>query len=598
MNNTLPGTRNRKSAWKRAAFQFLAAYLLWATISSPALAAKTDFTQLESISSSYEEVCGFDLAGKVKCQNGNDTATWIPDAVGKLTSAFENLFFACGTDSDGWQCWKMAKREIAGLPLDQKIRTFLGDAKPNSIRLSRTVACSVSQHSGQLHCLTPYSSPEEFYETPKTAIRTLGVNESYVCWADGDLINCRGTFPPWNWPKKMEIANPFEIALGNDYICARSLIESKCWSQKSQLSENAVATSPEILSAKQWLPRENSLCALTNDHRVVCSMPSTGKTFDHQEKNNLIPLEYVKSNPEIQNIWTSAFNACIQLKNGSVTCWSWWNLKRTTIEFREPVATLFSSGEEPCAILLSGQAECRFAAKTLPNNDKVRIVHASINPCYWNAGGIDCQGFKGYQDQLEFKSIKHVSASDRANEVCVVGVPRGSIDDHLEVRCIGGYDTTLSLPPILLKNPMTVAISEKRACAASDSVLLCWGKAFFGKQPPSNILNPKKLLMTKSHACLMDEFGFDCWGDLADHELEVPSELNSPGRVVDFALGDDRTCVVLNSGSVECWGRSTPFSVAPPALTGATSIVGRDDLFCALASTGLHCWSQNTGLPR
>jgi len=584
----------KQQFWIRIAAASKAAILLFAISAN---AAKTDFKSLESIN--YDEVCGVNVAGKTTCLKGQDTATWIPDPVGVLTTAYQNDVFGCGKDVDGWQCWKMTLGFINGTSFDLQFRKLLEAAKPNSIRLSTSGACSINQKSSALHCLMPYwqTRSKELFKNPKNEIRAIGVHDDYVCWADGNLIECQAEFRPWAWPKKMEIVNPVEIAIGDDFICARSLTESKCWSEKAPQLGVAVDTAIELKTAQSWFPRRDALCALTKDQRVVCSKPGTGEILDYNESGHSIPQEFAQTNLEVKSAWASDANACVNLKNGQVVCWSWWNSSLNQVEFREPVNMIFGSGYAPCGILQSGQAECRLTyidSATLPKPDRVRIEFGGYNKCFWNSGGIEC---RGRNEKIEFKSVKAVSISSNGEALCVVGVQHAAAHDFESVKCFS-YNTDLNTPPFEFSNPTTVAVSEDRACAISDDGLTCWGASYQGVPPPSNVSNPKKLLLASSHGCILDDFGFACWGDLANLQLEIPSGLNQPGRITDFALGSSRTCVTLDTGNIECWGRDFDRSGSPPALNKTTSILGRGSLFCALAETGLHCWGGYTDLPK
>lgn len=580
--------------WQRTA-TVSGAVILFFSLS--AHGAKTDFKKLESLN--YDEVCGVDTAGKTTCLKGWGAASWIPDPVGVLTTAFQNDVFGCGKDADGWQCWKMPAGQFNGSSFDSQFKKFLDAAKVDSIRLSPLGACSVNRTSSALHCLMPYwqSRLKELVRKPKTEIRAIGVHNDYVCWADGNLIECEADYPSWAWPKKMEIDKPIDLAIGDNYICARSLAEAKCWSERAANVEIAVNTAEELKTAKSWLPRRDVLCALTNDQRFVCSKPSTGEVLDYQERDHLIPKEFAHPNLDIKDVWLSDTSACVNLKSGTVVCWDRWNSSPIELEFREPVNKIFGAGYVPCGILQSGQAECRMTtidSATLPKPDRVRIEFGGYSRCYWNSGGIECRG--GY-DKVEFRSVKAVSISNSGEVLCIVGVQRFAANQFDSVKCFS-YNTNLSTPPFEFSNPTTIAVSEDRACAVSDDGLTCWGESYQGTPPPSNILNPKKLLLASSHGCVLDEFGFACWGDLANLQLEVPAGLDQPGQVTDFALGSSRTCVTLAAGNVECWGRNFNQSGSPPSLSQTTSILGRGSLFCALADTGLHCWGGYTELPK
>ncbi len=94
-------------------------------------------------------------------------------------------------------------------------------------------------------------------------------------------------------------------------------------------------------------------------------------------------------------------------------------------------------------------------------------------------------------------------------------------------------------------------------------------------------------------------------GPPADAPVDAPPAEGGLGTVVAINAGDDTTCAVFSSGSVECWGANnygqvgngtsveadTPVLVSN--LAGATAVAGFDNT-CALLSGGtVECWGEN-----
>lgn len=560
-----------------------------------------DFQTLESLN--YDEVCGLDRQGKTVCHKGREAGTWIPDTVGKLRSALQNEAFGCGQDEDGWKCWRMVAGWSEKLASDKVIRTFLESSLTHTLRLSPTSVCAQDRKTQDLSCLTPSweAKPKAWQQTAKNGLTAIGVHDKYVCWGDGDQIFCEEEYVRWRVPKTLELLNLKEIKLGDTYLCARSKHEAVCWTGGSGSAATRQTLSSEMTQARQWLTRRDSLCAVTQNGSFICVDPVSGKNIDPNSPGNAIPANYASPQPLLKSVWVSDSHGCALHKDGKVHCWSWWSSTSFEINYSEPVEMLFGSGYSPCGLMQSGQAECRLTyidGRTLPKSGRVRVEFGGYNKCYWNEGGVDC---RGRADAIGFKSVKSVAASTAGESMCVVGVPQDATYGFDTVRCFS-YNTEMQAPPFELRSPTTVAVHKDRACAISDEGLTCWGDSFSGVAAPTTIVGARKLRLSDSHGCLIDDFGFACWGDLAGLKLEVPSGLEHPGRVVDFALGSSRTCVVLDSGEVQCWGRDFDSSGPPPTFTKATSIVGRGSLFCALGTTntgaGLHCWGGYTDLPR
>lgn len=558
------------------------------------------FQTLESLN--YDEVCGLDQTGKTVCHRGREAATWIPDSIGRLRTTFQNELFGCGQDEDGWKCWRMVSGWYENHVNEKFIRNFLEEIEPSTLRLSPTSVCGLERKAKSLSCLTPpwEARPKTWRRPISHRLTALGVHDNYVCWGDGDSLMCEEEYVRWRVPKQIRLTDINEIKLGDTYLCARSTKEAKCWSEDSG-APTLQSLPQRFVEATQWHARRESLCALTRSGSLVCLNPRTGLDLDPASPGNSIPTEYAKPNADLESIWISDSHGCALRNSGVVQCWSWWNSSTFKVDFTESVESLFGSGYSPCGRLASGQAECRLSyieGRTLPKGDRIRVEFGGYNKCFWNEGGVDC---RGRADSIGFKSVKAIAASSSADSMCVIGMLENSSFSYDTIRCFSSH-SALQVPPDELRNPTMVAVHQDRACAISEEGLTCWGDSFAGTTVPTTIVGAKKIRLSDSHGCLIDSFGFTCWGDLTNLKLEVPPGLEHPGRIVDFALGSSRTCAVLDSGEVQCWGRDFDSSGPPPKFESATHIVGRGSLFCAIGKTdagqGLHCWGGYTDLPR
>ncbi len=554
--------------------------------------------KLESIA--FDEVCGVDTSGNTACIKGTGETTVIPDSVGALTHGFASQLMSCGIDGGGVKCWKEwgGSEIVEGETVAKAIRRFLKVILPESARLSAYNICGEVRATGELKCVAPLwsSLPTKTIRIkPAQKITAIGVDEEMVCWADGNSveskISCLADRPSWSWPADMSLKGLTEIAVRSQWICARSKTEAQCWNPKGV----AVLTA-DITTALSWSFKSDGLCALTRDLRVVCVDPVTGAILP-SGLGHEIPTEYSTANPNVKLLWTSESGGCVVLNAGTVNCWSWWNPTATPVVFSRTVVELFGSNYLPCARLDNGQAECRLSnydSQTLKDTDRIRVAFGGWNKCFWNSSGVDC---RGRIDNFSFRSVRDFSASSDDEAICVVGVPPADPAGFETVQC-SSYNPGMKSPPHELRNPISVATSSDQACALSDEGLTCWGTPYLETTYPTTVVAPKKLVMSSRHGCVIDQFGLACWGELSSLALEVPSGLDQPGRVVDVAVGSSRTCAILDTGTVECWGRDYELSGPPPFLSGGTSILGRGGLFCALDTTGLHCWGGDTELPK
>ena len=240
------------------------------------LAGPSTFKKLETLS--YQEVCGLDIAGKTICLSGGGETTWIPEAVGRLDSVFSNDSISCGNDEVGLKCWKLpsVSPKIESAPQPQAFRNFFRDAEKSSVRLGTYSACGVKSATHELECLVPdWNNPSShlFRVAPKTAVLAIAIDDSLICWADGTSamseIKCRKDARTTSWPSAMTFADLSELAVGPNWVCARSKAEAKCWNSRTAGSVNLPT---ELVTAKQWAAASDGLCALTQDSRIVLAV--------------------------------------------------------------------------------------------------------------------------------------------------------------------------------------------------------------------------------------------------------------------------------------------------------------------------------------
>jgi hypothetical protein len=576
------------------------------------------FQKLESLR--FDEVCGLGIDGQTVCYNANGGPTWIPDTVGKLQTAFQNDFFGCGEDEDGWKCWSMEYGSDGIIKTNTIVRNFLAAISSDMMQVTYGIACAEDNQTKELVCMAPYwnNNPKLWRRPVSERLSAIGVHPQYVCWGDADKIHCENENSLWQPPTAINLVGLKEIKLGPDFLCARSENEAKCWSEKE--SSRTIQSLPvEFVDAKSWHARYDALCALTKDLSLKCLDPRTGIELDPQLNEHFIPAEFRSPNPDIRSAWfsfswTSNDRGCVLKTDGNVQCWM--SSGKPLVfkgEFFDTVDRFLASPMTFCGMLRSGQIECPLIERrSLPKTTRIRIeIGGNFGACAWNEGGVNCVG--RYSELVKFESIRNFTMSKSYDgSTCLIGIELNSPFKTETIRCLS-YDPAIEAVPESLRNPTLVSVYQDRACAVADDGVTCWGKSFnegpHSAPIPNSVMGAKKILVSESHGCLIDDFGFSCWGNLANNDLIVPADLERPGRVVDFALGRADTCAVLDSGEVLCWGRETNSStLSVPKFENASSIIGSPSvygdmsLFCAIGKTesgpGLHCWGSDTYLPQ
>jgi hypothetical protein len=535
---------------------------------------------------SDDNLCGFETGGKLKCFDWNMDAVAVPDSIvgfAKVSDLVVSEIGVCGFDVDGLKCVQENRSKV-------KLRELIQDSVPGSVVARGYNACGISVANGTLRCLvsewTSFSR-HAFRIQPRGKITAIGVSDSRICWADDGLINCQND----GETSSIAFANA-DLIVTAPYLCARNATEAKCW-----VGGNVVTLAPEFLNAKMWFTDDYAtLGAVTADSRFISADLNTG--LINTTGSLHVPPEFEQPNGALSEVWAGDYQhfCAIKALASAATCWVGYAGAVSPVQFSEPVLGLIAGRRTPCALLQSGQIECTDEYSTnLRSLPAAGRLHARLRldrTCVWNDKAIDCAGrdnFGAVEKILRVETDKEISA------LCAIIQRPGVKNSEVVCRQNAGLDTI----PQATEGATSLSVATNRACAISPIGLTCWGKPYNGDAQPTSFLDPVKVQLGDAAACALDSFGLVCWGDLATHGLKIPSGLDSAGAVKDFALGENRTCAVLQDGTVQCWGAKQADDEDPPALTGVTAIYGsRQHVFCAANATGLHCWGGDTQFPR
>lgn len=152
-----------------------------------------------------------------------------------------------------------------------------------------------------------------------------------------------------------------------------------------------------------------------------------------------------------------------------------------------------------------------------------------------------------------------------------------------------------------------IACGRNHTCALlSDGNVRCWGDNYFGQAgyPP----HTEGLIEIHSVGTITTP------AQEGNIEIVTSAESKAGLRVQSIAAGSDRSCAILTSGVVRCWGenrsrklglpadfdkisvRNTPASLGNVPLPPNIVRLALNDIHtCALTSTGaVHCWGSNS----
>lgn len=112
-----------------------------------------------------------------------------------------------------------------------------------------------------------------------------------------------------------------------------------------------------------------------------------------------------------------------------------------------------------------------------------------------------------------------------------------------------------------------------------------------------------------SHNCvLLNDGTVKCWGSINNSEYYSPVTMFVEPKAIQIASGGAYNCMLLNDGTVKCWGQAnssgqlgngtTTASSTPVQVTGITNAIQVNASYshsCALLNNGtVKCWGQNT----
>lgn len=587
--------------WSKLALSGLVSLLGLSASGSTPTTPSRQFLQLDSMS--YEEICGMTSDGKTSCLNGGQTRVVLPDPVGQLRIAYATDRSQFGWDEEGLQFFSVANQYVLheGKTELEILRHVLADAEPFAVSTRGGHVCAVQKKAGGVRCLIArtYNTFAQF-ESPLPA-HAVSVTTSRVCLAVDRQVLCSVDLgKTWQMEADLEFNSRIEklVTLRN-WVCAADTSQARCARLSGGSGTSLPVQLPEAwLSARVWRATDERVCALlpvpsSTDLSLECR---TDRDLSPQV-NDLLPA-YRQA-----GAWRDVFvgtSICVLRDDERIECWRPNTTQINLVEYSPAPEQLFSAGWTPCAILRDGSARCGSTAsgetRSLRRADRVRVLHSSWSRCLWNSRSITCTG---RNDVPAYREVWAAAAAQYSDALCVYGVAEGAPSSMPTLSCYG-WSAEIRNVPMHLVDPQHLTVQESRACVIDQSALVCWGTAYEKVAPPNQLIDVKRLSLGSSHACAIDKFGLICWGDL-DNEREVPAGLEDAGRVLDVAVGDNRSCAVLDDLSVQCWGQKGWSDDDPPSGMKSQLILGRSQLFCAtdtLSTEGLRCWGGSSSLPR
>lgn len=309
---------------------------------------------------------------------------------------------------------------------------------------------------------------------------------------------------------------------------------------------------------KQIVAGPKNYCAIATDGVVRCwGEPSTlGAFVDAAAPNpGATPVDLAGIG-DVVDVGIGNYDTCVASADGGVSCFG------STSKTPEPVPDVTTAkklaigDDRKCAVLESGVLHCWGFSWSTGQTD----------------GVVDLGGKKVVGARMQWGAA-FALASDGTlfswgTEQYSLGRSTAISPDLVPAPVIG-------LPPAL-----QVAASDSHVCALTkEGRLFCWGRADYGSLGlgyvrheyfPVEVLfsgpvYPTKIVAAQTHTCArMTDRKLRCWGGMnrqgqlgytSTAGAYLPTEVTILAKdVVDVAVAEDSTCVVLEDGSVQCFG--------------------------------------------
>ena len=316
--------------------------------------------------------------------------------------------------------------------------------------------------------------------------------------------------------------------------------------------------------------------------------------------------------PCIKQIVAGPKNYCATATDGVVRCWGQASTLGGFVDAAAPnpgatpvvlegigdVVDIAIGNHDTCVVSAGGGVSCFGSSSRTPEpvpdvaNAKKVAVGDSRKCAVLATGELHCWGFSygtgqtdGVVDLGGTKAVETRSQRDSAFALAA----DGTLFSWGTERYSLGRSTAIS--PDLVPAPVSdlppvfqLAASDSHVCAITTAGrLFCWGRGGDNGAPGlgyvrheffpvevffSGPIHPSKVVATLTHTCArMTDSTLTCWGGMnrqgqlgyaSTDGAYIPTEvLTLTKKVIDVAIADDSTCVVLEDGSVQCFGDNT-----------------------------------------
>ena len=373
---------------------------------------------------------------------------------------------------------------------------------------------------------------------------------------------------------------------------------------------------------------EGHTCAVHQDGTISCwgynRVGALGNRQAYEDENYSTPTPVrVEGISDATAVTASTAYTCALHRAGTISCW----------------------GNNSYGQLGSGQTSEELKESAVPVQvaditDAIAIASSQLHSCALHrAGTISCWGENwGGQlgsgqtgEELEESAVP-VQVADITDAIAIATGKRHScaLREDGTIACWGMdnefglfgetesefQETDFPVPIQVtdITDAMAIATGEEHSCALhQNGEISCWGYNLWGRlgngqsgaeesDTPvevAGISNAKNIAAGLLDTCVLLESGsISCWGNYRRLGITQRSasieivEIDGISNAIDIAAGWFHSCALHETGTISCWGADDPVEVE--GITDAVAVATGSGHSCALHENGtISCWGSN-----
>ncbi len=471
-----------------------------------------------------------------------------------------------------------------------------------------TVKCWGGNHHGELgngNTRAPVFTPTAVSNLSNVNQITLGYSHSCAllndgsvkCWGDDTYGKVGGVALGYAITAPVVISNLSNVSqiysAGNRTCVVLNDNTVKCWGDNrygqfgngSFTGSSTPVTASSLNNISQLALGSDHTCMISDNKTVKCWGDNRyGQLGGGSSRNSERPVAISDLN-NISQVAVGSGHSCALLNDGTAKCWgdNRYGQLGEGIEERRRTSAIVSGLGDASQIALGDNHSCALlndkTVKCWGNNSVGQLGTTSADICKLNYF---------YRKYHCSRTAIAVSGLSNVNQIFLNRFQSCALINDGTVKCWGGVYGKIPVIVSDLSNVSQISLGYDHSCVVlNDGTVKCWGYNYLGQlgdgsrnssSVPVGVLYLSNVSQISSggtdHTCALlndnidttdiDEGGtVKCWGTESFGLLNLtrtrgystrPVEISSLSDVGQISTIGNRTCALLNDGTVKCWG--------------------------------------------